>query len=246
MFGRHQSRTSSTLERQNSVVFGNTLSQRIGSNWRRYDGIRVDNFPRMIHYIGNSHWDSKDDGQNSSVNLSNFKEGSSSCPCTMTLYGNSRKRTKLCSEFFKRCNIRQKVSMRMLVVSGTRLWEKVVWNSRQQATWWMEQSCWDHDDQFRWKQASFFKPPVFWEEENWKVKVVDRKPFTTTEVKKPLTWFFARLFLSISSVSAESQKMCKRALHPRHRETCCKIISRNSQNFLKIRNCRNIAKMLYS
>ena len=27
---------------------------------------------------------------------------------------------------------------------------------------------------------------------------------------------------------------------------CCKILSRNSQNFLKIRNCRNFAKMLVS
>ena len=31
-----------------------------------------------------------------------------------------------------------------------------------------------------------FKPPVFGKEENWKVKVVERKPFTTTEMKEPL------------------------------------------------------------
>ena len=37
-----------------------------------------------------------------------------------------------------------------------------------------------------------------------------------------------------------------RAQHHRHRETCRKIISRNSQNYLKIRNCRNFAKMLLS
>ena len=54
----------------------------------------------------------------------------------------------------------------------------------------------------------YFKPPVLWEEENWKVKVVERKPFTTTEVKKLLNWFFARLFLSISSVPTERSKIC--------------------------------------
>ena len=42
-------------------VFGDTLPQRIGSNWWRADGIRVEKFPR-IHYIGISSWDSKHDG----------------------------------------------------------------------------------------------------------------------------------------------------------------------------------------
>ena len=53
-----------------------------------------------------------------------------------------------------------------------------------------------------------FKPPVFWKEEIWKVKVVERKPFNTTGVKKPLNWFFARLFLSISRVSTEQSHIC--------------------------------------
>ena len=57
----------------------------VSMNWIelwRTDGIRGEKFSR-IHYSWNSQWDSKDDG----VNLSNFKEGSSSCPCSMTLYG---------------------------------------------------------------------------------------------------------------------------------------------------------------
>ena len=37
-----------------------------------------------------------------------------------------------------------------------------------------------------------------------------------------------------------------RAQHHQHRETCCKIISRNLQNFLKIKNGRIFAKMLVS
>ena len=60
------------------MVFGNTLSQRSGSNRRRTGGIRVDIFPR-IFFIGNT--------RRESVNLSNSKEGSSSCQCTMTLIG---------------------------------------------------------------------------------------------------------------------------------------------------------------
>ena len=62
LFGRHQSRTSSSLGRQNWMVFGNTPSQRLGANWRRTDGIQAEKFLR-IHNIGNSHWDSKDDGR---------------------------------------------------------------------------------------------------------------------------------------------------------------------------------------
>ena len=38
---------SSSLERHNEMVFGDTLFQRFGSNRRRVDGIRVDNFPRI-------------------------------------------------------------------------------------------------------------------------------------------------------------------------------------------------------
>ena len=67
---------------------------------------------------------------------------------------NTRKWRKFCCEFFKRCNIRHKISIRMVVISGTWLWENVVRNSRQQAKWWMEQSCWKHDAQLRWKRTS--------------------------------------------------------------------------------------------
>ena len=36
------------------------------------------------------------------------------------------------------------------------------------------------------------------------------------------------------------------AQHHQHRVTCCKFVSRNSQNVMKINNCRNFAKMLVS
>ena len=70
-------------------------------------------------------------------------------------------------------------------------------------------SCWKHDDQFRWKRASYVSSHQrLWEEERWKVKEVERKPFTTMEVKEPLNWFFALLFRSISSVSTEQSQIC--------------------------------------
>ena len=60
--------------------------QRIGSNRRGTDGIRVEKFPR-IHYIRNSRRDSKDDDL--------VKEGSSSCQCTMTLIGEDEETKKI-------------------------------------------------------------------------------------------------------------------------------------------------------
>ena len=43
--GRHQWQTSRSLGKQDQVVFGNTPSQRFGSNRRRANGGRLDNFP---------------------------------------------------------------------------------------------------------------------------------------------------------------------------------------------------------
>ena len=108
----------------------------------------------------------------------------------------TRKQRKVYGEFHECCSICQEVPARMLVICGIWLCEKVERNSCQQAKWWMEQNCWSHDAQ------------LCWEEENSKAKVVERCPFTTTEVKKPLNWFFARLFLSISTASTEQSQSC--------------------------------------
>ena len=136
VLGRHQYWTSSSLDGQNQMVLGDTLSQRIGSNWWRADGTRVQHFPR-IHYIGNSCWaiSMKD-------HLPVQKQGHH--------MRRTRKRRKSKNNFLKSCNICQEVSARMLVISGTWLWENVVRNSCQQAKWWMGQNCWSH----RWKRAS--------------------------------------------------------------------------------------------
>ena len=53
------------------------------------------------------------------------------------------------------------------------------------------------------------------------------------------------LVIPTESVNANTTSLL-RAQHHRYRETCCKICSRNSQNFLMIKNCQNSAKMLVS
>ena len=85
LLGRHQSRTSSSLERQNQKVFGNSPSQRIGSNWWRTHRIRVEKFPRT-HCIGYSRRDSKVDDWITVWTSAISKAGSSSCQCTTTLH----------------------------------------------------------------------------------------------------------------------------------------------------------------
>ena len=129
--------------------------------------------------------------KNEIVNLSSFKEGSSSCLCTMTLIGQEketrrcgRKWRKLWSEFNQRCNIRQKGSIRMLVISGIWLWWKRIHVNKPNVngTEFMR-SWWWH---LLKAGIIFFKPPV---------------------VKIPFNWFFARLFQSIRSVSTEQSQI---------------------------------------
>ena len=151
--------------------------------------------------------------------------------------GNTRKWRTFCSESFKRC----KHTPKSFHSDVGHIWDLVV--RKRYGTH-------VNKPNGEWNRVSLkacilhFKPPAFWWEENWNVKVVERKTFTATEMKKPLNWFFARLILSISSVSTEQSQI--RAQHHRHTETFYKIISRNSQNFLKIKNCRNFAMMLVS
>ena len=47
-----------------------------------------------------------------------------------------------------------------------------------------------------------------WEICKKKTEEEERNPYTSTEVKKPLNWFFALLFLSISSASTEHSQIC--------------------------------------
>ena len=177
-----------------------------GSNVEKYSWkklIRENRKNPRIHYLGNSHWDSEDDGRIKVWTWAISRKDHLNVHVTMILCGELQEMKKFVQRILSTLRHTPKGSIRMMVISGTWLWEKVVWNSRQQAKWWMEQSCWDSWWSISLKAGIlFFKPPVFWKEENWKVNVVERKPFTTTDVEKPLNWFFARLFLSLSSVSS--------------------------------------------
>ena len=43
-----------------------------------------------------------------------------------------------------------------------------------------------------------FVPAALWQEENWKAREKEWKPFTSTVVMKQLSWFFAQFLTSIS------------------------------------------------
>ena len=104
------------------MVLGNTLSQRIGSNWRRTDGIRVEKFPR-IHYSGNYHWDSKDDGRIKVWTWAVSRKDHLHVKVQWHFLEKTGKSWKLYGEFHEWCSMCQEVPARMLVISGTWLRE---------------------------------------------------------------------------------------------------------------------------
>ena len=177
MFGRHQSRTSLSLEGKINWYLETTYLKeldQIGGEQMEFEW----KFS-MIHYIGILQWDSKDWRQNWCVNLSNFKEGSSSCPCSMMFFGELQEMKKI---VFRIPWLLQHTPEGFHSDFG-HIWDlvliKVVWNSRQQAKWWVEQSCWEHDDSLERGELESWK----WWKEN---------PFTTSEMKKPWNWLLAR------------------------------------------------------
>ena len=127
MSGWYQWQTSGSLGKQDPMVFGNVLSQRSESNRRRANGVRVGQFSQnSLHWVFSTRF--KRWWRNQSVNQSNSKEGSSSCQCTMTLYGRTRKQRQLYFEFCQKYRVCSKIPWRTLVVSGTRIREEMVWN----------------------------------------------------------------------------------------------------------------------
>ena len=141
--GGISSRTSSSLKGQNWKVFGNTQRQRIGPNWRRTDGIRAEKYP-WIYYIGNSCWDSTDDGWIKVWNWAIQREDHLHINVQWHYLMNSRKWRQLYDEFFECCSTCQEVPVRMLVILGTWLWQKMVRNScaAGQPYLWLERWWW--------------------------------------------------------------------------------------------------------
>ena len=107
----------------------------------------------------------------------------------------------------------------------------------------------------------YLKPRVSLEEENWKVKVVERSPFHNKGSEETIELILRTVYGTVADLCNEFDpdhtvsEICEslvippkltphlRAQHHRHRKTCWKIVSRISKNFLKIRNCPNFAKM---
>ena len=110
--------------------------------------------------------------------------------------------------------------------------EKVVWNTCQQAKWWMEQNCWDHDAPLPWQLASpYFVPPAFGGE--WKSKGGGKKSiqFNWGEKKKPLNWF-------LRTVNSVNQLGIYRAV-----ADVCKDLSKDSELAVKLETNEDLESM---
>ena len=152
------------------MVFGNSLSQRIGSNWWRTDGIRVEKFPGfptlgILNEIQNMMAELKcehEQFQGRIIFMFMFNDIFWRTP------GNEENYVANSSEC---CDMCQKVSIGMLVTSGTWLWEKSgmeltstsqVVNGTELLKSWLSISL--------SADIQYFRPPALWEQENWKSK----------------------------------------------------------------------------
>ena len=246
------------------MAFGDTLSERFGSNRRGTDGTRVDKYPR-IHYVGNSRRDSKDDGGIKVWTWAIQMKDHLHVNVQWHHIVNARTSWILYGEFRECCSICQEVPAGMMVISGTWLWENVVRNSCQQAKWWMEQNCWSHGAQLCRKRTSCisshqrFRKRRSRQQRRWKEDHPLQQKWRNRWIDSSHCYFFL-----ISSVSTEQSKIYAknqiqiqeiilkvryvnlwwyhlRVQHHWHSWICCKITKGNSQNFLVIRHCRNYA-----
>ena len=143
------------------MVFGSRLSQRFGSDRRGANGARVEHFPRIL-YIGNFRWDSKD------VNQSKSKKRSSSCRCTMTLYGENEETKnivlRVLSKLQNRLENSQKDVGRFWSLGPKRnCMEPILTNRVENGTKLLKAWC----STLPKADILYFVPPVPWKEENW-------------------------------------------------------------------------------
>ena len=155
---------------------------------------------------------------NQSVNQSNSKEGSSSCHCTMTLIGQNEEMKNI---------VLPTLSELLSTLEDSRKDIALFWSPDSENKW--HGTHVNRLDGVRDKTAegmmlNFAQSghPVLLagsalergelkskKEEEW-------KPFTSTVLKKPLNWFFAQLFPSISSMSTEQHQICVTNLPETH------------------------------
>ena len=108
----------------------------------------------------------------------------------------SRKHRKMYYEFCYSCELCSQILARTLVIFGTWIREEMVRNFFWWTRWLLEQDCWTDDAQLCRKRPHYLSchhRPV-----KRRIKEQRRRRrslFTSTVVKKPLSWFLARLFL---------------------------------------------------
>ena len=192
--GKYRWPTSQSSEEQNQMVFGKSLSQRSESNWWRANGICVDNIPR-IHYIGHPRRDSKvyrwikvwtwaiQRKDHLHVNVQRHCNGERGNP--------------------EKCETNSATAANYARRFPRGRWSFVGPGSEKK--WYG--TCSDQPDGKcdrllnEWcsilQQAVIlsFMPPAPWKEQNEEAQKRERSLLTSTVVKKPLNWFFARLFL---------------------------------------------------
>ena len=196
-----------SLERRNQMVFGKHYLKELD----RIDGEPME-FEWTIsqdHCIGNSWRDSNDDGRFTVWTRGISRKDHLDVHVTRHSMGNSRKWGQSCSELYECCSIRQKVSVRMLVISGTWLWKSgVELSSTIQMVFGTEllRWCWS----ISLKAGILdFNPPAFLGRGEIK-KQRERKEVHSPQRKWRNRWinFSHCFFLWISSVSTEQWQTC--------------------------------------
>ena len=189
--GRYQWWTSQSMEKQDQLVLGNTLSQRFGSDRRKADGVRVEKFP----------------GFTTLGILDEIQKMMTESKC---------EREKLIGQ--KRRNKENCIAKALRVTEYVRRFTRRHWSLLGPGSEKKRYGTHVNKPDGEWEKIAegmmlnFTESghPVFCacsalERGELKSK---GNPLTSTVVRTPLNWFFAQLFQSISSVSTEQWQTC--------------------------------------
>ena len=182
----------------------------MGSNLWRADGIRVEIFSR-IHHIWNSQWDSEYDGRIKVWTWAISRKDHLHVHVQWHCMVNSKKWRQLCGDFFECCNTCQKVSIRMWVILGN----LVVRRSGMELTS-TSQMVNGTELPKSWRSISlkavipYFRPPA---QRKWRKRWIDSSH---------------NHFCQSAQYLRRSRRFVQWT-HNRHRETCCKIISKKNR-----------------
>ena len=190
------------------MVYGITLFWSIGSDRRRTDGTRVEKFVR-IHYTGNSRQSSKDHDW--------IKVWTWALPRKNHLHVNVQWHWSVKNVETKKSVLRMLTELlNMLENSCEDIGHFQFLDRRRNGTELTNATPTDNGTKLlriwwsilRKAEIQNSVHPALQNEENWKVKGKEWKPFTTTVLMKPLNWFYGQLFPSLCSVSMEQQRIC--------------------------------------